>query len=178
MYTKAIPTTTQRKPNPSPTVSSSARTSTLTSLASPRQNVPTCLLRHASNYCFSTSSPPPRSSRRPSVVVGSSHKPFQRGCGWCSEKAGLFLRGMNSLDITIIRMVVAFVVGEPAERLLPLARRFVPEPVRMSYIWTHPGGITVSSRSEWPSVVHVWFCLLYTSPSPRDATLSRMPSSA
>ena len=25
---------------------------------------------------------------------------------------------------------------------------------------------------------HVTFCLLYTSPSPRDATLSRMPSSA
>ena len=24
----------------------------------------------------------------------------------------------------------------------------------------------------------LWFCLLYTSPSPRDATLSRMPSSA
>ena len=24
----------------------------------------------------------------------------------------------------------------------------------------------------------VYFCLLYTSPSPRDATLSRMPSSA
>ena len=27
-------------------------------------------------------------------------------------------------------------------------------------------------------VAHIWFCLLYTSPSPRDATLSRMPSSA
>ena len=26
--------------------------------------------------------------------------------------------------------------------------------------------------------VIVWVCLLYTSPSPRDATLSRMPSSA
>ena len=25
---------------------------------------------------------------------------------------------------------------------------------------------------------HPWSCLLYTSPSPRDATLSRMPSSA
>ena len=25
---------------------------------------------------------------------------------------------------------------------------------------------------------HIYFCLLYTSPSPRDATLSRMPSSA
>ena len=29
------------------------------------------------------------------------------------------------------------------------------------------------SNCGWPS-----FCLLYTSPSPRDATLSRMPSSA
>ena len=26
--------------------------------------------------------------------------------------------------------------------------------------------------------MHAWVCLLYTSPSPRDATLSRMPSSA
>jgi len=25
---------------------------------------------------------------------------------------------------------------------------------------------------------HIYICLLYTSPSPRDATLSRMPSSA
>ena len=29
-----------------------------------------------------------------------------------------------------------------------------------------------------PVVVEAEFCLLYTSPSPRDATLSRMPSSA
>ena len=29
-----------------------------------------------------------------------------------------------------------------------------------------------------PQVVEGWYCLLYTSPSPRDATLSRMPSSA
>ena len=28
------------------------------------------------------------------------------------------------------------------------------------------------------NVKEVWTCLLYTSPSPRDATLSRMPSSA
>ena len=34
-----------------------------------------------------------------------------------------------------------------------------------------PGG--PYQRPEWPSI-----CLLYTSPSPRDATLSRMPSSA
>ena len=29
-----------------------------------------------------------------------------------------------------------------------------------------------------PIFVYLLFCLLYTSPSPRDATLSRMPSSA
>ena len=28
------------------------------------------------------------------------------------------------------------------------------------------------------SFTDAWYCLLYTSPSPRDATLSRMPSSA
>ena len=30
----------------------------------------------------------------------------------------------------------------------------------------------------WLSAVVIYSCLLYTSPSPRDATLSRMPSSA
>ena len=32
-------------------------------------------------------------------------------------------------------------------------------------------------KSAFP-FMHNWLCLLYTSPSPRDATLSRMPSSA
>ena len=32
--------------------------------------------------------------------------------------------------------------------------------------------------ANWYSDVNRWYCLLYTSPSPRDATLSRMPSSA
>ena len=36
-------------------------------------------------------------------------------------------------------------------------------------------GSSKLGKVEWP--VH-WACLLYTSPSPRDATLSRMPSSA
>ena len=34
-----------------------------------------------------------------------------------------------------------------------------------------------SSNSKWNSTLSI-LCLLYTSPSPRDATLSRMPSSA
>ena len=56
---------------------------------------------------------------------------------------------------------------------------------------TTPGGITVdASFTNSPAVLATsssiakidhaafTFCLLYTSPSPRDATLSRMPSSA
>ena len=33
-------------------------------------------------------------------------------------------------------------------------------------------------RKSFRNVEHKWFCLLYTSPSPRDGLLSRMPSSA
>ena len=33
-------------------------------------------------------------------------------------------------------------------------------------------------RSYWTDAIDLGNCLLYTSPSPRDATLSRMPSSA
>ena len=39
-------------------------------------------------------------------------------------------------------------------------------------IWESPEGFIIENVS-WPTP-----CLLYTSPSPRDATLSRMPSSA
>ena len=53
--------------------------------------------------------------------------------------------------------------------------------------WCIPGGFEFSNWSEADldgkakqAFSNGWFglCLLYTSPSPRDATLSRMPSSA
>ena len=31
---------------------------------------------------------------------------------------------------------------------------------------------------KWEPLAEIWSCLLYTSPSPRDGLLSRMPSSA
>ena len=40
------------------------------------------------------------------------------------------------------------------------------------------GGSSFSLRHAGVRAVHFVHCLLYTSPSPRDATLSRMPSSA
>jgi len=42
----------------------------------------------------------------------------------------------------------------------------------MSHIWPEAHAVTTYYKVEVDS------CLLYTSPSPRDATLSRMPSSA
>ena len=73
------------------------------------------------------------------------------------ERNSLFIGAMaacslvlNSFPDTIIRMVVAFVAGEPhrcrdelfprsrqtPRQLVPLSRRFVPEPVQMTYIFT------------------------------------------
>jgi len=46
----------------------------------------------------------------------------------------------------------------------------------------HPYGRSVPHEIQWLAsdleITSWWSCLLYTSPSPRDATLSRMPSSA
>ena len=36
----------------------------------------------------------------------------------------------------------------------------------------------IDAAKAGASIAHIHACLLYTSPSPRDATLSRMPSSA
>ena len=45
----------------------------------------------------------------------------------------------------------------------------------LNILWLEHGGeAKQASDLDWKS----WGCLLYTSPSPRDATLSRMPSSA
>ena len=47
-------------------------------------------------------------------------------------------------------------------------------------IWQHNKGTEVIplKQKELRDKMLYWSCLLYTSPSPRDATLSRMPSSA
>ena len=42
--------------------------------------------------------------------------------------------------------------------------------------WNGLKSFAVDKSFRWDE--WFWFCLLYTSPSPRDATLSRMPSSA
>ena len=60
----------------------------------------------------------------------------------------------------------------------------------VSFVFTVIAGLTLALTARDPnmlivypfffvgSVTQCYACLLYTSPSPRDATLSRMPSSA
>ena len=49
-------------------------------------------------------------------------------------------------------------------------------------LWAKTGGLDFDGRDRWEAHKSLkgqsTDCLLYTSPSPRDATLSRMPSSA
>ena len=43
---------------------------------------------------------------------------------------------------------------------------------------TYPGFIKLASKYWKTGLGEIWSCLLYTSPSPRDLSTSRMPSSA
>ena len=47
-----------------------------------------------------------------------------------------------------------------------------------SYMYIGPQGIVHGTTITLLNAARIHLCLLYTSPSPRDATLSRMPSSA
>ena len=44
--------------------------------------------------------------------------------------------------------------------------------------WSALMAASQNGHTEAVTLLHEYGCLLYTSPSPRDATLSRMPSSA
>ena len=48
----------------------------------------------------------------------------------------------------------------------------------VSFTYNNPGTYTISLEASNADGANTATCLLYTSPSPRDATLSRMPSSA
>ena len=107
--------------------------------------------------------------------------------------AGLFGRTLgrvNSHRVTIAGVAVAFLLS-----LIALFKNFSGDGAVFNetiYTWMVSGGIkfevgflvdrlTVVMMTVVTSVslmVHIYTCLLYTSPSPRDATLSRMPSSA
>ena len=67
------------------------------------------------------------------------------------------------------------------DALMPFAPAFVDVTYhREEYVYREVGPGLLQKRTvrKRPGTVGICACLLYTSPSPRDATLSRMPSSA
>ena len=87
----------------------------------------------------------------------------------------------------LVRTIEAHTNTVRALAVLPSGRRFISGSLDgTAKLWTFGGelertfevGSPVRCVAALPDGVHFVVCLLYTSPSPRDATLSRMPSSA
>ena len=77
----------------------------------------------------------------------------------------------------ILGLVMAFL----AWAVVPVAPGWVISDINVGVLYV----LAISSLGVYSIIIGGWasnskypFCLLYTSPSPRDATLSRMPSSA
>ena len=98
-----------------------------------------------------------------------------------------FLAALESrqlaLDLRIVALDVATITGSNA--LLMLQQQIL-DPARADYRHVWLGGISLGGllalcqAADQPHTVDglCLLCLLYTSPSPRDRTRSRMPSSA
>ena len=76
----------------------------------------------------------------------------------------------------------SYKAGVEAKRIVTKARQQLLTLVNgrhLSEMTFMSGGTEANNHVIWLAVKYYYkFCLLYTSPSPRDATLSRMPSSA
>ena len=103
------------------------------------------------------------------------------------------VRILGSLLGLLVALLIMFLLGSSFLISSDLIRGDLYDKYRndKSFLYRIESGTTVHIRDEGnragpPLVllhgayasVHAWDCLLYTSPSPRDATLSRMPSSA
>ena len=84
-------------------------------------------------------------------------------CGWLRKRLGCIDNAADLAQDTFIRVLTqrkAPELREPRAYLSTVARSLMIDMFRRR------------------AVEQAYLCLLYTSPSPRDATLSRMPSSA
>ena len=91
----------------------------------------------------------------------------KRGFGVDSQSALKgFLKYAAASRVTLVHLV----------RLSQLERFLSLESIRQGQIQYHDGDMPSSHSRSRPTPLYI--CLLYTSPSPRDGLLSRMPSSA
>ena len=97
---------------------------------------------------------------------------------WCLEEAGVKLRDVEHVAINSqpsahrVRKLAYTLARRPSLGFLAARWRNKRERASLSGQLT-----TIFPNEDLISRLH-FVCLLYTSPSPRDATLSRMPSSA
>ena len=81
---------------------------------------------------------------------------------------------MAGVSVPLVSLQHQYLVTEPIEGItndLPTLR----DPDKLTYWKEDVGGLAMGGYEPNPVP---WACLLYTSPSPRDGLLSRMPSSA
>ena len=85
-----------------------------------------------------------------------------------------FLLGCAALAIATAPVIAQETIIQQAEIMAPSV-----EKIEINEDGSLTGKVYAKVASEeTPVDAKITFCLLYTSPSPRDATLSRMPSSA
>ena len=81
----------------------------------------------------------------------------------------------QTVRITVTDLLISIRNVKEAQTILNI----VPELAILDIKEPRLGALSATSPETWLNVVALdRGCLLYTSPSPRDATLSRMPSSA
>ena len=102
-----------------------------------------------------------------SSFTNVARKLFAEGCNW-GRIIALFLFGYE--------IACRFIRQGPSR-----IRRFLKRIVKfvIQFLFREKIATWIMEQGGWVCVIdNNYFCLLYTSPSPRDATLSRMPSSA
>ena len=126
------------------------------------------------------------------------------GCGWVWGPEGYFRdRGSDYLEAqqtAPMQLPPDVSTAKRLDPLLPIPRNVADDSVKGEYIVPRPQPLSAAADASayslqktgdsrwivaqnppaeaWPVAVQFFHCLLYTSPSPRDRTRSRMPSSA
>ena len=99
---------------------------------------------------------------------------------------GLAYFELNEINLSIISFEKAIELEENAEPLLALASCLKNKDINKAIVLAKkalnkdPNYVDFNYRKEqlWGEKLQISTCLLYTSPSPRDLSTSRMPSSA
>ena len=94
--------------------------------------------------------------------------------------AGRIAAAFIDSKLTPLIIVAAVLLGGAAIVLLPREEEPQIKVPMVDVMVAMPGSSSkeVEERATRPMEKLLWDCLLYTSPSPRDGLLSRMPSSA